>query len=265
MIYDQPHNETFCRDIESIQYKAALAITGAIQGTSREKLYQELGLESLCDRRRYRRLVYFFNIVHGNCPEYLSELLPPKILSRNPQRANLFYEDHSNSNFYSNSFFPFCIKAWNQLGPELRNSASISIFKASLLKFYRPKPAPIFNVLDPGGLKLLSRLRVGLSHLRDHKFRHNFFDTINPLCSCNIESETTSHYLLHCSFYVDIRKTLLDKIIDLIGPIANLSDVNLVKLLLYGDLSYNLEINASILKCTIAYLKTSERFDIPLL
>ena len=37
----------FCEKPESVQYKAVLAITGAIQGTSREKIYQELGLESL--------------------------------------------------------------------------------------------------------------------------------------------------------------------------------------------------------------------------
>ena len=51
IIYDQPHNESFCEKIESVQYKAALAITGAIQGTSRDKSYQELGLESLKSRR----------------------------------------------------------------------------------------------------------------------------------------------------------------------------------------------------------------------
>ena len=37
--------------MKSIQYNAAVAITGAIRGTSREKLYQELGLESLCKRQ----------------------------------------------------------------------------------------------------------------------------------------------------------------------------------------------------------------------
>ena len=51
IIYDQPHNDTFKTMIESMQYNAALAITGAIKGSSRERLYQELGLESLCDRR----------------------------------------------------------------------------------------------------------------------------------------------------------------------------------------------------------------------
>ena len=37
----------FVKKIESVQYKTALAITGAIQGTSGDKIYQELGLESL--------------------------------------------------------------------------------------------------------------------------------------------------------------------------------------------------------------------------
>ena len=60
IIYDQPHNDTFCRMIESVQYNAALAITGAIRGSSRDRSYQELGLESLSDRRWYRR-PFFFN------------------------------------------------------------------------------------------------------------------------------------------------------------------------------------------------------------
>ena len=40
VIYDQPHNNTIINKLESIQYNSALAITGAIRGTSREKLYQ---------------------------------------------------------------------------------------------------------------------------------------------------------------------------------------------------------------------------------
>ena len=61
IIYDQPQNESFCEKLESVQYKAALAITGAIQGTSREKIYKELGLESLRNRRWYKRLLYVQN------------------------------------------------------------------------------------------------------------------------------------------------------------------------------------------------------------
>ena len=56
IIYDQTYNDPFHQKMESIQYNAALAITGAIRGNSREKLYQELGLESLRKRRCYRKL-----------------------------------------------------------------------------------------------------------------------------------------------------------------------------------------------------------------
>ena len=58
--------------IESVQYNASLAITGAIRGTSREKLYQELGLESLHDRRCYRKLCFYYKIMHNAGPLYLT-------------------------------------------------------------------------------------------------------------------------------------------------------------------------------------------------
>ena len=57
IIYDQPQNESFCEKLELVQYKAVLTITGAIQGTSCDKTYQELGLESLKSRRWYKHLV----------------------------------------------------------------------------------------------------------------------------------------------------------------------------------------------------------------
>ena len=63
LIYDQPQNGSFCEKLESVQYKAALAITGAVQGSSRGKLYQELGLESLKLRRWYRRLCCMYRIM----------------------------------------------------------------------------------------------------------------------------------------------------------------------------------------------------------
>ena len=46
-----------------MQYKVALAIAGAMQGSSHDKIYQELGLEPLKSRRRYKRLSCMFNIM----------------------------------------------------------------------------------------------------------------------------------------------------------------------------------------------------------
>ena len=56
----RPHLD--CQMIESVQYNAALAITGAIRGSFREKLHQELGFESLRDRRWYRKLCFYYKI-----------------------------------------------------------------------------------------------------------------------------------------------------------------------------------------------------------
>ena len=58
----------YLKKIENVQYRACIAITGAIQGTSRERLYCELGLESLTDKRWIRRLVFFKKIVNGLSP-----------------------------------------------------------------------------------------------------------------------------------------------------------------------------------------------------
>ena len=68
IVYDRAFNESFHKYLESIQYNAAIAITGAIRGTSSEKLFQELGLESLKSRRWLRKLCLFYKIFHKNLP-----------------------------------------------------------------------------------------------------------------------------------------------------------------------------------------------------
>ena len=70
VIYDQPNNTSLSDKIESVQYNAVLAITGAIRGTSKEKLYQELGLESLRNRRWLRRMSYLYKIISTKLPPY---------------------------------------------------------------------------------------------------------------------------------------------------------------------------------------------------
>ena len=132
-------------------------------------------------------------------------------------------------------------------------------------KFIRPNAYDVYNIHDPIGLKFLIRLRLRLSHLREHKFRHNFLDTLNPLCSCSLETESVSHCLLRCSFYAQNIKILLDNLVDIVGSMSNLSDTKLINLLLYGDGQYDVDKNSSILKHTISFLKNSERFDMPLL
>ena len=60
--------------------------------------------------------------------------------------------------------------------------------------------------------RLLTKLRLGLSHLHERKFKHSFQDCLNPLCFSGNEIETSTHYLLHCPTYTNERMTLLSNI-----------------------------------------------------
>ena len=71
IFYDQAHNESFQQKVESIQYNTAVAITGAILGTSKEKLFEEL-----VHSRWYSKLCCFYNILKDQSPKYLFNILP---------------------------------------------------------------------------------------------------------------------------------------------------------------------------------------------
>ena len=102
---------------------------------------------------------------------------------------------------------------WNKMDPNIQKSSSLEIYKRALLKFIRPTSANVYKIHYPRGLKLLTRLRLGLSHLREHKFRHNFNDTIDPFCLCSTNSlETTEHFLLICPIYASFRLNLFDNL-----------------------------------------------------
>ena len=205
--------------MESIQYNAALAITGAVGGTSREKLYQELGLKSLRKRRWHRKLFYFFKIFKGQSPEYLFRLLPRVSKQYNTRTNNNIPFFSGKHNFFRNSFFPSTVIEWNNLDLKIRNSDTFSAFKKSIFKFIRPSLNSISNSHSLNGIKLIARLRLGLNHFREHKFRHNFQGTLNPICSCGDDIVTPIHYLLHCPNYLDESRTLLDNLESIGGNI----------------------------------------------
>ena len=144
---------------------------------------------------------------------------------------------------------------------EIRNSESYSIFKKSLLKFIRTIINSVFSVSNIYGIKLLVRLRVGLNHLREHKFRYNFQDTINLLCSCSLEIESTSHFFLRCQNFITPRTNLMNELRKLYSNIPNLDEISLTKLLLYGDRKYENNVNKKILASINFILSTTKQFE----
>ena len=105
-------------------------------------------------------------------------------------------------NFFKVPFFLCTIIEWNNLGPTFWNSKSF-IFENSVLKFIRPSTSNVFNCDNHKCIGLITRLCLGVSDLREHKFKHNFQDCFNPICSCGLHIESTSPYLLHCPAFND--------------------------------------------------------------
>ena len=185
--------------LESVQYSAALAITGAWRGTSREKLYAELGWESLCSRRWSRRLTLFYKMINGMSPVYTTDPIPQLQQSQcSLCRQDVVGRIRSRTERFQSSFYPSCLSDWNDLCTEIRLAPTVAIFKKKLLSKIRPPAKSVFGIHDLIGLSYLTQLRVGLSKLNFHKFKHNFRDTINPMCPRNDGIENREHFLLLC-------------------------------------------------------------------
>ena len=121
-------------------------------------------------------------------------------------------------------------------------------------------PKPTFNIHNPFILKLLTWLRLGLSHLNEHRFNHNFEDYINPLHSRSLEVEPTAHFFLHCHNFLTITNTLLNKLNRISSDISNFSDKSLGKLILYGNLISKFQQISDIINASIEYIINSKRF-----
>ena len=139
IIYDNPVNESLINKLQNVQYQACLAITGAIQGTSRESLHKELGLQSLQSRRSYRRMIFFYKRLNGLTPKYLFHIIPVSNDSCYNTRVQSKLEL---TQFYSrtkifNTFFSFYIKGWNKLDTKIRNLPSVSRFKKIAFHLFR--------------------------------------------------------------------------------------------------------------------------------
>ena len=147
IIYDQPNVSSLASKIESVQYNTALAIAGAIRGTSKEKSYQELGFESLKDRRWLSRLCYLYKIVNTKQPAYFYDLIPP--FQRSSHNKGCIYEPFCRTVSFKNSFLLYAIKEWNKLDSEIRNAETYASFRKMLLNFTRPIGNSTYKFYDP--------------------------------------------------------------------------------------------------------------------
>ena len=131
IIYDKPFNDAFKEKLEKVQYSAALIITGARKGTSWQRFYKELGLESLCNRRWYRKLVFFYKLSKRLVSSYLlCYLLPDNERTYNAKSIliNAIKTFATLTSTFRATSFPYHTKEWNQVNDDIKKIELIEKF-----------------------------------------------------------------------------------------------------------------------------------------
>ena len=103
-----------------------------------------------------------------------------------------------------------------------------------------------------------------LTHLREHKFKHNFQNCLDPLCSCRLSIESSSYFLFHCPIFHDKRHNLLSTLNKINSKLLESNDFYLTKTILFGSTSFDSETNMLVLNASIDYILSTERFKEPL-
>ena len=129
----------------------------------------------------------------------------------------------------------------------------IEYLQENTFKFIRPSESTVFNCHNPKEVKLLTRLKLDLSHLGEHKFKHSFQDSLNPFCCCGKDIETSAHFLLHCPNYSNERSSFLNTIGSINRNILTRSGFQVTETLLYGDGNSNSVTNTFILNVTVDF------------
>ena len=195
--------------------------------------------------------------------KYVFELIPTARQAYMIRHKNSIPLFNIKYDYFKNSSFPSTIIEWHKLDSNTRNSDNLVLFKKHILAFIRPSKNSTFRCQNPDGIKLITRLRLGLSHLRFHKVKHSFQDTFNPFCNCGTVG-TTIHYLLHCPNFSKERLTLFNKLQSTDGNILSKDNSNISKVLLFGDHSFNDVKNTSALTTSIEYITSPKQFDVPI-
>ena len=104
---------------------------------------------------------------------------------------------------------------------------SYNVFKKDILKFIRSSQKSSFDCDNPTGTKYVTKIRLGLSHLREHKFKLSFNDSVNSICNCRNDVESATHFFLYCPLYCNERCTLLGSLAKIDQKLLDSTDSSL--------------------------------------
>ena len=241
--------------LEKIHLEAIRIITGSVKGTCHQKLYEESGFTSLKNRRRTHRLIFYYKMVNGLCPDYLLNILPPFVSTINPyhrRRPNERLIPSSKTDIFQRSFIPQTTADWNSLPDHIKTTDSISVFKRFLKSVVNAVPA-FYYLGDRPEQIIHCRLRLGMSNLNYDLFNRHL--TADPSCACGFKFETAEHYFLYCPKYSYLRQSTISKI-----KIPDFITLD-ISLLLSGNLLLPARENSDIVLVVHTFIKNSRRFQ----
>ena len=129
----------------------------------------------------------------------------------------------------------------------------------------------VYNCHNPKVIKFTARIRLGLTNLQEHKFKHSFQGSGKPLYNCGRDVETTTHSFLHCSFFINERRTFLSIIRSIDTKLLDNTSSVLTETILFGGESHDLNNNFRItlphqhITTLTEYILPTKKFDKPLL
>jgi hypothetical protein len=219
----------------------ARIVSGARKGTSTNALYEELGWDSLKQRREYVKFKNFKNIVERKAPNYLIELLPETVGQRRALRNPDNFETFScRTETFRTSFMPASVMLWNNKRDELLQS-----FKS------KSCANPLYYHGERSVSVKLAQLRMECSKLNSHLFKLHVSNS--RACSCGFNNEDANHYLLVCPMYANERNVML-------RGINNLGILNCnVEMLIKGSEMLDFDTNVSLFDIVFTYIESTGR------
>ena len=249
--------------LRQLQYRAAKLCTGTLHLTSQASLEKDLAWESIGDRALFLGLSLFHKI-HINQTRPLIKTAMPKAKSLGVTRSSDSYNYQTFPPIlktFSDSFFPYFTKKWNELPTNLKFETDIQQFKENLKIHVKPKRHRHFNRGSKRGNSLLTQLRVGRSQLNAHRFGLGLSETNRCLCD---REETVSHFLNHCFLFQEERHALHTRMCHILPNFNTLPDKMKSKVLLEGINLHSEEPDSRNIPITLAvqsFILQTKRFN----
>ena len=240
------------KELDKIQNEAARIVTGATVLVSLQSLYQEVGWESLQDRRLKHKLNLFFKMQHDLTPLYLSSLVPPSISETtryNLRNADDYTTLNCRTQLYYTSFVPSVIREWNALPGAAKQISTLHSFKVFLNQDKTAIPK-YFNYGKRKSQVLHTRLRTGCSSLNNDLYLKNISQS--PCCACGASVENAYHFFFVCNRFNLQRDEMFQALSDI--PHVN------TRILLRGDELLSHDTNILIFSSVQKYIETTKRF-----